>query len=117
MTHRPSSGRRHEDLSATQILSITHMVALLLILLSAVLFKHSIGDSESTTAWLFLGQGVLVALIGRRLCRNKLVILARRRGLNEADAKAYAKGQMLQLTAPGKPRRVGEGSPRARRVL
>ena len=137
---RPSrpmpGGRRHDDLGAAEILSVTHMVALLLILLSAVLFKHSIGDPESTTPWLFLGQGVVLVFIGNRLGRNKLVILARRRGLSEADAKAYAKGQMLQLTEPWRQSKTeiqtqgvvdtarvrtlgssGEGSQRPGRVL
>ncbi len=138
---RPSSptsgGHRHADLSAAEILSITHMVALLLVLLSAVLFSHSNGAPESITPWLFLGQGALVAFAGSRICRNKLITRARGRGLSEADAKAHAKGRMLQLTepwrqstaargtrsiradrsAPSKPRRLGESPRRAGRVL
>lgn len=74
MPRRPSprSGpHRQGDLSAAEILSITHMVALLLVLLSVVLFKHSDTGLESTTPWLFLAQGALVAFVGRRICRNK----------------------------------------------
>jgi len=128
-----SGGHRHRDLSAAEILSITHMTALLLVVLSAVLFKHSNTGPESGTPWLFLAQGALVAFIGRRICRSKLITLARGRGLSETDAKAHAKAQMLRLsepwrrssaarvpgsvragrTVPGQPRRAGEGSRRS----
>lgn len=89
------------DVVARQTLSLTHMVALVLILPAAVLLEHSVGETSTSTApWVLLCLAALVAVVGRRWCRHQLIAQARQVGLSEADAKLHARRQMSQLTQP-----------------
>ena len=92
---RAEHGRRARgDLEAAEVLEVTHTVGLFLLVLAAALMKYEIGGPA---AWLLVGKAVVLVVYGRRACRMKLLLDARRLGLRDEDAREHARRRMLEL--------------------